>query len=230
MTSSSPELQIGGLTPLSTCDWPGELTATVFCQGCPWGCRYCHNGHLQGPAQGGTIAWPDAMDLFRRRRGLLDGVVFSGGEPTLQSALPAAIRDVRTLGLRVGLHTAGPYPDRLEAVAKLVDWIGFDVKTPFAAYERVTGVPGSGDRARESLKRVLSSGADYEVRTTVHPVLLDETMIQDLVADLAGMGVRHYVIQQFRSAGCDDPVLNAAASTLCLPRHVSQSFETFATR
>src|SRR5690606_38132990 len=106
------ELRVGGLERLSMCDWPGELAATIFCQGCPWDCPYCHNPHLLPVTGRHEIAWREVVDFLKSRRGLLDGVVFSGGEPTLQSALPQAIAEVRDLGFRIGLHTAGPYPGR----------------------------------------------------------------------------------------------------------------------
>ena len=224
-TTSSPpatELKIGGLVSLSSCDWPGELVATVFCQGCPWHCRYCHNPHLLSAEVPGQIAWSAVMRLLHRRVGLLDGVVFSGGEPTLQPALAAAMRDVRAIGLRVGLHTAGSFPNRLVEVLGLVDWVGFDVKAPFARYERITGVPGSGSRARESLEHLLASGTAYEVRTTVHPQLLDGSMLAELADMLATMGVEHYAIQAFRSTGCQDADLirGVGAMPASLPEQV----------
>lgn len=216
------ELRIGGLVSLSSCDWPGELVATVFCQGCPWRCRYCHNRHLLPVDAPGQITWLSVMRLLSRRVGLLDGVVFSGGEPTLQPGLAAAMRDVRAIGLRVGLHTAGPFPERLAEVLPLVDWVGFDVKAPFDSYERVTGVPGSGLRSRESLEHLLASGTAYEVRTTVHPLLLGESALAELGDALATMGVAHYAVQAFRSAGCQDEELNrgVGASLARLPEQV----------
>ena len=83
-------LRIGGFTPFTTTDYPGQLAAVVFCQGCPWRCAYCHNPHLlpvEGPE---SHAWPDLLRFLASRRGLLDAVVFSGGEPTLQGGLADA--------------------------------------------------------------------------------------------------------------------------------------------
>jgi pyruvate formate lyase activating enzyme len=210
--SPTTELRIGGFVGLSGCDWPGELAATVFCQGCPWQCRYCHNTHLLPADRAGQIAWSSVLDFMRSRVGLLDGLVFSGGEPTLQQGLAAAMRDVRALGFRVGLHTAGPYPERLTAVLPLVDWVGFDAKAPFDDYPRVTGVTGSGERARDSLLRVLASGVAYEVRTTVHPTLLDQTMLHKLAGTLTDLGVRRYALQAFRGTGCQDGELLSGAT------------------
>jgi pyruvate formate lyase activating enzyme len=203
----SAELRIGGLARLSTCDWPGKLVATVFCQGCPWSCGYCHNPHLIPPDAEPEIAWPDVLSFLKGRRGLLDGVVFSGGEPTLQAALPDAMRVVRALGFRIGLHTAGPYPARLAAVLPLVDWIGFDVKAAFDDYARITAVAGSGARASASLRRVLASNVSCDIRTTVHDALLDRAALAHLASDLEALGVRDHRLQPFRAAGCTNRTL-----------------------
>ncbi len=203
------ELAVGGLVPFSATDLPGALAAVVFCQGCPWRCAYCHNPHLI-PREAGDIPWAAVLDLLERRRGLLDGVVFSGGEPTLQAGLKDAMEAVRERGYRVGLHTAGPYPERLAAVLPWVDWVGFDVKAPFAAYSSVTGLPGSGEKARESLGLLLASGVAYEVRTTFHPALLDEAALEALMEELRSLGVARYALQAFRPPGCANETLCAA--------------------
>ena len=200
-------LRVGGLTPLSTSDWPGKLAAVVFCQGCPWRCGYCHNPGLI-PARGESeIPWDEVLAFLHRRQGLLDGVVFSGGEPTAQADLLEAMREVRALGFKIGLHTGGAYPKHLAALLPLVDWVGFDVKAPFADYPRVTGAAGSGERALISLQQVLASGVDHELRTTVHPALLTDTELVSLGRDLAARGAKHYVIQGFRSQGCGNEAL-----------------------
>lgn len=108
------ELVVGGLTPFTTIDFPGRLAAVIFCQGCPWRCGYCHNAHLHACGSG-ERSWPDVRGWLTSRRGLLDGVVFSGGEPLLQRGLAPALGEVRSLGFATGLHTAGIYPERLAA-------------------------------------------------------------------------------------------------------------------
>jgi pyruvate formate lyase activating enzyme len=205
--NSSVSIRVGGLTPLSTTDWPGMLAAVVFCQGCPWRCGYCHNPGLISARGDNEIPWDDVMALLRRRQGLLDGVVFSGGEPTLQPGLADAMREVRALGFRIGLHTGGAYPRRLAEVLPLVDWVGLDAKAPFADYPRITGVAGSGERARASLDLVLASGVAHDIRTTVHPALLADADVVSLAQDLSARGVKRYVIQAFRSQGCADAAL-----------------------
>lgn len=179
-------LAVGGLVPFTSIDFPGRLAAVVFCQGCPWRCTYCHNPHLlpRGP---GTRPWPEVLAWLETRRGLLDGVVFSGGEPLLQRGLPAALAEVRALGFATALHTAGIYPERLAAVLPLVDWVGFDVKAPFADYARIVGCEG-GAAARQSLELLLAAGVAHEIRCTVPPAL-DAAALQRMDAELAGLGV-----------------------------------------
>jgi pyruvate formate lyase activating enzyme len=196
-------LLVGGLVPFTTIDSPGRLAAVVFTRGCPWRCRYCHNAHLwQGDAAlDGDPSWVDVLDLIETRRGLLDAVVFSGGEPTAQAGLASACEAVRDRGFEVGLHTGGAFPQGLAAVLPLVDWVGFDVKAPFDEYERTTRVPGSGDQARESLNLLLSSGVPFEVRTTVHSTLLEPDFLRALAREIDALGVPGWVLQPFREEG-----------------------------
>ncbi|WP_126448410.1 anaerobic ribonucleoside-triphosphate reductase activating protein [Sulfuricystis multivorans] len=192
-----PTLAVGGLVPFTTIDFPGRLAAVVFCQGCPWRCTYCHNPHLlpRGP---GALAWPDVFGWLASRRGLLDGVVFSGGEPLLQRDLPAALTEVRALGFATALHTAGAYPERLAAALPLLDWVGFDVKAPFAEYAPIVGC-AAGCAARQSLELLLASGVPHEIRCTVPPQL-DEATLGRMAAELAGFGVAHFTQQVCRPA------------------------------
>ena len=200
-SSSADDLAVAGLVPLSTCDWPDHLVATVFLQGCPWACTYCHNPDLLDPRAPGTVAWSQVWDLLARRSGLLDGVVFSGGEPTRQPALADAMREVREAGYGVGLHTSGAYPRRLAQVLPLVDWVGLDVKGPAARYAAVTGVGASADLAFASLRLVLEAGVALQVRTTVDPASLDDADVAELSETLRGMGVRDHVLQEMRTTG-----------------------------
>ena len=211
MDSHAP-LRVGGVTPLSATDWPGQLVAVVFCQGCPWRCGYCHNPDLIPAQSKSEIDWADVLAFLGRRQGLLDAVVFSGGEPTLQASLADAMSEVRALGFKIGLHTGGMYPKRLAAVLPYVDWVGMDVKAPFADYARITGVKDSGDPVQESLALLLASGVDYETRTTVHPILLADAEVMHIARELRERGVKRHVLQEFRAQGCKDRTLAKCAS------------------
>lgn len=215
------ELRVGGVTPFSATDYPGQLAAVVFVQGCPWRCGYCHNPHLQPRSSDALTPWADVLALLRRRIGLVDAVVFSGGEACMDPALKRAMLDVRELGFHVGLHTACIYPQRLQEVLPLVDWVGFDIKAAFTDYRAITGVANSGDPARACLDAILASGVAHECRTTIHPALLPDATLLELAAMLAKKGVINYVLQQFSANGCtNDSLLNAtlhgypAATTL----------------
>lgn len=201
------DLAIAGLVPLSTVDWPGRLVATAFLQGCPWRCTYCHNSAILDPRTPGVVPWTAVRELLARRVGLLDGIVFSGGEPTRQAALLPAVREVREAGFAVGLHTGGAYPRRLAALLPYVDWVGFDVKAPARLYRAVTRVGGptsAADATAASLRLVLDSGVDVQVRTTVDPTVLTSDDVAELTATLRDLGVREHVLQQVRPDGTTD--------------------------
>lgn len=197
---------LGGLVPFSAGDFPGRLAAVVFAQGCPLRCRYCHNAHLR-PRQDGSLSWDMITAWLRRRRGLLDGVVVSGGEPTVQVGLADALHDIRKLGFAAGLHSSGVNPKRLAEVLPLLDWIGLDMKAPFEKYALVAGSAAAGQRARQSLHAVLDSGKEFEIRTTLHPSLLSAEDLLAMAGELHRVGVRHWVLQMFRPTGCEDTEL-----------------------
>ncbi len=207
------EVTVAGLVRMSTVDWPGRLVATVFLQGCPWQCVYCHNPDLIDPRLPGVMAWSEVLDFLDRRRGLLDGVVFTGGEPTRSAGLAGAVADVRDRGFAVGLHTGGAYPQRLEALLgpeRLVDWVGLDIKAMPEDYPEVVGRPGSGERAWRSLDSVLASGVDHEVRTTVHPGSPAATRLLEVAARLRDAGVRSFAVQQARARGTREEFVSTA--------------------
>ncbi len=181
--SPSPRvrLAVGGLTPLTTIDYPSRLSAVVYCRGCPWRCGYCHNASLQSPEPQTVDTWTPVRNFLNRRRGLLD-----------------AVRDVGALGFEVGLHTAGPYPNRLRQLLPLIDWVGMDIKAPLNRYDAITGVPGSGDRAFASARLILDHGIAYEFRTTLDLTLLSRDDVVRLAETLADLGVRNFALQRAR--------------------------------
>jgi len=199
-TRGADGLAIAGLTPLSSCDWPGKLVATAFLQGCPWRCTYCHNSAILDPRTPGVVPWQDVRSLLAKRHGLLDGLVFSGGEPTRQPGLVEAAREVREAGFGVGLHTGGAYPSALARVLPHVDWVGLDVKAPARLYDAITRRGGAAP-AFASLRLVLHAGVDVQVRTTVDPTVLDAAAVAELGAELAAIGVRDHVLQEVRRDG-----------------------------
>lgn len=190
-------LVIGGLTRFSTVDYPGYIAAVIHCQGCPWRCTYCHNPHLQPVDAAGEFSWHDIADWLDSRHGLLEAVVFSGGEPLLQRGLACAMYQVREMGYRVALHTAGIYSDRLAGILPLVDWIGFDVKAAFEDYGRITRAKG-GCEARRSLSLLLAAGKPHEIRCTVDEDQLSVADGERLAKQAAQLGVDRLVLQAKR--------------------------------
>jgi pyruvate formate lyase activating enzyme len=197
-------ISVGGVTRLTATDYPGKLAAVVFLQGCPWRCGYCHNPHLLDRNEAPRIAWADVLEFLSKRRGLLDGVVLSGGEPTQQNSLREAVLEIRQMGFQVGLHTGGAYPDRLERLLPVLDWVGMDFKICFDQYPSITRVPGSGDRARESAQLLIASGISHEFRTTLHPWHHTEEVILCGAEELSSLGAKTYFLQEFRSKICAD--------------------------
>jgi pyruvate formate lyase activating enzyme len=196
--AGAARLRVGGLQRWTSIDFPGRLAAVVFCQGCPWRCSYCQNPELLDARAAPGLAWEEVLAFLRGRQGLLDGVVFSGGEPTLQAALPAAIDEVRALGFEVALHTGGMYPQRLAEVLPRLDWVGLDIKAPWHRLDTVTASRGSAARVMDSLLQVLMSGVAFECRTTWSPELFPLHELHTLTEELAGLGVQRWCLQQCR--------------------------------
>lgn len=204
-------LQIAGLVPLSTTDWPDHLTATVYLQGCPWRCPYCHNCDLIDPRTPGQVPWREVEALLERRGGLLDGVVFSGGEATRQAGLADALTRVRRAGFATGLHTAGAYPRRLAALLPLLDWVGLDLKALPAHYPAVAGPGARGQAAWDCLDLLVAAGLDHEVRTTVYPGSVAAADALAVARAAAARGARRFALQEARTRGTSAAFAAAAA-------------------
>ncbi|HNX68546.1 MAG TPA: anaerobic ribonucleoside-triphosphate reductase activating protein [Candidatus Omnitrophota bacterium] len=201
---------VAGITPFTTIDFPGRLAGVFYLQGCLWRCRYCYNSEFwpMPSSQGGPLVpLEKILHFLDSRKGHLDGIVFSGGEPTVHPELGMWMKTVRDRGYEVGLHTNGMFPDRLASVLPLCRWVGMDIKAPFAKYEKVTGVKASGEAPRKSAEALIASGVPYEFRTTVHPVILPENEILESAIELAAMGAKNYVLQAFRGEHCPDKEL-----------------------
>jgi len=198
---SAGDLAIAGFVPFSSVDWPTRLTATLFLQGCPWRCGYCQNPDLIDPLVRGTVSWDQVRATLERRVGLLDGVVFSGGEPLRQAAIVEAIAEVNEMGFLSAVHTSGAYPARLASILPALAWVGLDIKAPPRKYAAVTGVGASGDKAWDALDAVVASGVDYEVRLTVDPTVLRLADVEEVARELDRRGAKPPVLQEVRAQG-----------------------------
>ncbi len=206
---------VAGITPFTTIDFPGRLAGVFYLQGCPWRCRYCYNSEFWPfPPEGSRIAPEKIQQFLDSRKGHLDGIVFSGGEPTAHPELAEWMKDVKAIGFEIGLHTNGMFPDRLSDVLPLCDWVGMDIKAPFRLYEKVTQIKNSGEPAQKSAQLILASKVQYEFRTTLHPALLSEEEILEMARELAGLGAQNYVLQMFRPEHCLDQVLREVSNQI----------------
>ncbi|NIA12694.1 MAG: anaerobic ribonucleoside-triphosphate reductase activating protein [Nitrospiraceae bacterium] len=196
-------MKIAAIENQSLADYPGRMAAVIFTPGCNWNCFYCHNRSLakDGPIQ----SWLDEnsiLDWLEQRRGWLDAVVITGGEPTLQPGLADFIRAVRAKGFLVKLDTNGTRPEvlRLLLRQRLLNYVAMDVKAPMDKYEAICGVRIDHALVNESIDLLLSSGLEYEFRTTVVPQL----SYDDVLAIARRIrGARRYVLQQYRRPDTD---------------------------
>jgi len=191
---SADTLKIARWTTVEGDDWPGRTVLTILLQGCPWSCISCQTPELRDPLVPGTVTWQQVRDVISRSRSGLDGVVFSGGEPTRQDGLADAMEQVRALGLPVGLHTSGSYPQHLAAVLSLADRVVLEIKAPATLYRAVTGVGASAHKAFASLRLALDSGVDLQVRTLADRAVVTPEVLVGLRENLAAMGVKDHVV------------------------------------
>ncbi len=189
-------LRVAALTPFTSLDFPGHLAAIMHLQGCPLACPYCHSPHLQ-PFGPGALSPRALTGFLASRRGLLDGIVFSGGEPCAQIGLGDALAACRAQGYATALHSAGVYPHALIRLLPLLDWIGLDWKAPLHDTAPATGRVGLGRRFAQAVHAVLSAGIAHEIRTTWHPALLPPSAMLVMAEQLAQMGAGAWVIQPY---------------------------------
>jgi len=168
-------MRIGGWHKVSLIDYPGEICATVFLQGCNFRCPYCHNPELVDPDRfGDSLSVDDFLGYLASRRGKLDAVTVSGGEPTLQPDLPAFIEKIRSLGFKIKLDTNGSRPAVLDGLIRdrIVDYIAMDIKGPLSRYRQITGSDVAPEVIERSIDLIKTSGVAYEFRTTAVKSLL----------------------------------------------------------
>ncbi len=180
-------MRIGGFQKFSLSDFPGHPAAIVFTQGCNFRCPFCHNGDLipETPNDGLLIPEDFVLSYLRSRAGKLDGLVVTGGEPTLQTDLTGFLSKVRKIGYRIKVDTNGSRPDVLELLISggLVDFIAMDVKAPARSYDRLTGVNAPIDEITRSIDLLSCCGIEHEFRTTHVSSLLSD----DELDGVAGM-------------------------------------------
>lgn len=197
-------MKICGLQKLAMVDYPGKLAATVFTGGCNLRCPFCHNALLVTQLEENPEEYDpaDVLDFLKTRRGLLDGVVISGGEPLMQPGVEDFIRAVRDLGFAVKLDTNGSYPDKLRALteAHLLDYVAMDIKNSPSRYGETVGIPNF-DLApiRESAALLMTNCVPFEFRTTLVREFHRQADLQAIGAWL--QGAPRYFLQTFVDSG-----------------------------
>ncbi|MBR2274196.1 MAG: anaerobic ribonucleoside-triphosphate reductase activating protein [Alphaproteobacteria bacterium] len=229
-------IRIGGIEKFSIVDFPNQMAAVVFMQGCPWRCPFCHNAQLQDVNAETNIVWEKFIDFLRQRKGILDAVVFSGGEPLVQKGLKEAIVEVRGLGYKIGLHTGGYRPQYFMEILPLTDWVGFDIKAPLREerYKEITGGAAEVEKVKDSLKILCESGKHFECRTTCDPRFLSVDDIYEIANSLKTMGVKEYYLQKYRPIESDKNTSEGQCLVLIedekLNEYLRQNFEVFDVR
>lgn len=181
---------ICGLQKMTLLDYPGKIACTVFLGGCNFRCPFCHNSELFMGKPEKLMEEEDFFQFLSKRKGLLDGVCVSGGEPTLYKELPAFLARIKELGFFVKLDTNGYRPEVLKELVekKLVDYVAVDVKNSPAMYAQTVGLETLDlAKIRESLAFLISGDTAYELRTTLVAQLHTEASIQDMGAWLGGL-------------------------------------------
>ncbi|MCQ2735105.1 MAG: anaerobic ribonucleoside-triphosphate reductase activating protein [Alphaproteobacteria bacterium] len=198
-------INIGDIEKFSIVDWPSKISVVVFLQGCPWRCPFCYNQSLQNFNAEGNASWDNLLHLLEHRKGVVDAVVFSGGEPLMQPDLDGAMDTVKQMGFEVGMHTGGYDPHALEKVISKISWVGFDIKAPFdvAKYKAATGGFGDVEKIKQSLNILLRSGVHFECRTTCDPRVLNIDDIYMIADTLSKIGVKEYYLQKYRPIPSD---------------------------
>ncbi|MBR5491198.1 MAG: anaerobic ribonucleoside-triphosphate reductase activating protein [Oscillospiraceae bacterium] len=195
-------MKISGLLKLSALDYPGKIACTVFTHGCPFRCPFCHNAALVTEKEEEGISEEEFFAFLNKRRGILDGVAVTGGEPLMRADLPDFLRGIKDMGYLVKLDTNGYYPDTLQKCieAGLVDFIAMDIKNSPAKYAQSCGRESVDmEKIRRSVEIIKNSGVDYEFRTTAVAGLHED-------ADFPAMGemikgAKAWYIQLFKDSG-----------------------------
>ena len=196
-------MRIGGLQKLTLLDYPGKVACTVFLSGCNLRCPYCHNPALVLPEQSNAPGIPESevFAFLEQRKGKLDGICITGGEPTLQPELPGFLEKLRGLGYSIKLDTNGTNPGMLNRLLHdgILNYVAMDIKNSPSRYAETCGGADVLSKVRESADLLLNSPTDYEFRTTVCKPLHTEKEMEEIGRWLRG--AKRYFLQPFVDTG-----------------------------
>jgi pyruvate formate lyase activating enzyme len=191
-------MRIAGIQKNSFVDYPGRIAAVIFTAGCNLDCYYCHNRQLIDYKQKEVYSREEVLELLEKRKRFLEGVVISGGEPTLQPDLCSFMLELKAMGYNVKLDTNGTNPSVVKELVheKAVDYLAMDIKAPLHMYDNICRVDVDTGAILKSVEFIMGSGIEYEFRTTVAPQLKPEHIVE--IASTIIKGARMYVLQQYR--------------------------------
>jgi pyruvate formate lyase activating enzyme len=198
-------MKIGGFQKTSLLDYPGNVSAIVWTVGCNFYCPFCYNKDIV-EGKTGSISEKEIFEFLEKRKGLLDGLVITGGEPLLQKDIVGFCEKVKKLGYLVKVDTNGMFPDKLQVLIdkKLVDYIAMDIKASKKKYSELSGVKVDIKKIQKSIDLIKNSGVDYEFRTTFIPELLTSKDVVEIGKWLESS--KRFFIQQFKN---DVPMLSS---------------------
>lgn len=208
---------IAGLQKMTLLDYPGKVACTVFLQSCNFRCPFCHNSDLLGTSGPEPMPEEELLAFLQKRKGLLDAVCISGGEPTLYPGLAPLIRNIRELGFLIKLDTNGSRPEVLKSLLDegLLDYVAMDIKNAPSRYADTAGVPGMKlDKIEQSIRLLTAGMVDYEFRTTVMDELHDEAAMTEMGEWLTALSPDHKISRLFLQPYLDrDSVFMAGLHT-----------------
>lgn len=205
-------MNIRGLQRFTMVDYPGKIACVIFNGGCNFRCPYCHNPCLVfDPESQPLIDEAQIMAFLESRRDKLDGVVISGGEPTLQSALPSYAAQIKAMGFSVKVDTNGSMPEVVISMLRdgVIDALGVDYKGPAELYNQIAScdIPDLASRVHKLLEYAVNHHVPVDVRTTVHRSLLPVEKLREMRAELNDLGIRQWTLQQFHPVEVIDETL-----------------------
>jgi pyruvate formate lyase activating enzyme len=199
---------IGGYQKLTLIDYPGKLATTVFTVGCSFRCPFCHNPELVDlKLMHNEKSEKEFFDFLKKRKGKLEAVCVTGGEPSIQPDIIDFIKKIKRRGFLVKFDTNGSRPDVLKKLidARLIDYIAMDIKNSLKKYAKTAGAKIDQERIKLSVELIWNSGIDHEFRTTVVPGLHEEKDFDDIANWLNGS--KKYYLQVYRDMVILDPKL-----------------------
>jgi len=214
---------LAGLQKNSFIDYPGKISCVLFTTGCNFVCPYCHNADLARGEYPQRVGLEEVTDFLRSRQGMLEGVVITGGEPTLHGWLIDLCQTIKALNYPVKLDTNGSRPDVIDRLLQkeMVDFVAMDIKAPLEAYGPFCRIPRIRETLSESVRHIMRSAPDYEFRTTCATPFTSPQSIETIARTIEG--ARCYVLQKFnRRAACLDPSFNRRQDPTIFPDEMKQ--------